>query len=213
MISTDSIISEQGLADILTSCGFPSQEPQLAATWEYFSLIHSPDYARHLTGDTTKMLFACIENGKLKIYNWLVLACEIRGQISEELLKEKIKLCADPNKAPSHLDNCICLALPLPFDHYQEERFVGQDDTNGRFSDIHTKYCRHCRRIWLHYFVEYENYSRSGRYFMGVITPEMESIVTAETAVSMLEQLDWHLYGGSYFGKSGKSTDKHLQVD
>ena len=108
---------------------------------------------------------------------------------------------------------CICLDLPLPFDHYEEVRFIGIDEILGRFGQVTLKRCRHCQRYWLHYFVEYEAFSKSGRYYMGLITPETAETLTPETAVDYLENLDWYLYGGSYFGRMGRSTGQRIHVD
>jgi hypothetical protein len=48
----------------------------------------------------------------------------------------------------------------------------------------------------------------SGRYFMRLIAPETAGNLSPQTAVDYLNQLEWYLYSGSYFGKSGKSTTK-----
>jgi hypothetical protein len=104
--------------------------------------------------------------------------------------------------------NCLCLNAPLPYDQYAAIRFIGVDETEGRFGEVSLKQCKHCGRYWLHYSVEYEHQSGSGRYFMGVITPEAAKGLTPEMAIDYLDALDWHLYGGSYFRSKGRATGK-----
>ena len=101
---------------------------------------------------------------------------------------------------------CICLNEPLTFDQYNEVKFVGVDETNGRFGEVHIWQCKHCGQHWLYYLVEYEAFSKSGRYFMGRITPELAETLLPNAAVDYLNKLDWHLYRGSYFdGRKGIS--------
>lgn len=106
-------------------------------------------------------------------------------------------------------EHCICLTEPQTFDQYAEVKFVGIDATNGRFGEVNIKQCKACGQLWLHYFVEYEAVTSSGRYFMGLIAPERADTITAESAVEYLNQLEWHLYGGSYFlGQKGRHTGR-----
>ena len=101
--------------------------------------------------------------------------------------------------------SCECLEKPLSFDQYETVKNIGIDKTNGRFGEVEVKRCKKCGRLWLHYFVEYESFKNSGRYFMAPLTPETADALTPEKAIPYLRQLDWHLFGGSYFGKKGKS--------
>lgn len=214
MINTGNIFTEESLAETLARCGFASEplgQPTSAIDSYLFSRL---GLARRLTGEQYKDLYVALEDGALLIYSWIMVICKLRGEVAEETLAEKIELCASPNRAPAEHSKCICLDLPLPFYHYEELKHIGVDLINGRYGQVTLKRCLHCQRLWLHYFVEYEAFSRSGRYFMGVITPQAAETITAETAVEYLESLDWHLYGGSYFdGKAGRSTSHHVQAD
>lgn len=108
---------------------------------------------------------------------------------------------------------CVCLDEPQPADTYDTVHDVGVDETNGRYADVRVLRCKHCGRHWLHYQAEYEHFSNSGRYFMGLISFEKARNLLPEKAVDYLQSLEWHLYGGSYFGSKGKSTSKHIQAD
>lgn len=214
MVNVSDISCEDELAKILVACGYASETPSLSPTWEHLQLLRSLSLARHLTDAGYKNIYVAVEGTVIQIYSWVMLVCELSGAASEEELIAKIKLTASPDSAPDDPSKCICLNLPLPFDHYEKVRFVGRDDTHGRFGEVTLKRCRHCQRYWLHYFVEYEAYRRSGRYFMGLITAAAAETMTAEMAVDYLGNLDWHLYGGSYFdNRTGKSMIKGIDVD
>ncbi len=108
---------------------------------------------------------------------------------------------------------CPCLDAPLASDQYEVVAHLGVDTTHGRYGEVTIRRCRHCGRWWLHYLVEYEAFSGSGRYFMGLIAPFDAKALTPKVAVSYLNSLDWHLHGGSYFGgKAGRSQGR-VQVD
>jgi hypothetical protein len=88
-----------------------------------------------------------------------------------------------------------------------ERTVLGSDPTDGRYADVAINRCRTCTRTWLQYQVEYEAFSRSGRWARGVVTREQASAVTPETAADLLHGLPWYLYGGSYFdGVAGRKT-------
>lgn len=102
--------------------------------------------------------------------------------------------------------SCKCLEKPLPFEQYETVKNIGIDKTNGRFGEVEIWRCKKCARLWLRYFVEYESFAKSGRYFMGLISPSEIEDLTPEDAISYLNRLDWHLFGGSYFGGQGTSS-------
>ncbi len=103
---------------------------------------------------------------------------------------------------------CTCLNGPMNFSRYSRVKFIGIDKTNGRFGEVSLLQCKTCGRYWLHYLVEYEGFTGSGRWFMGLITQEIADSLSPRAAIEYLNRLDWHLYGGSYFGKKGRSVGK-----
>lgn len=67
--------------------------------------------------------------------------------------------------------------------------------------------CPDCGRRWLHYFYEIEAFSRSGRWYLGVLSPKQEAALDVENARDLLGQLDWYFFGGSYYeGRTGKAS-------
>ena len=80
-------------------------------------------------------------------------------------------------------------------------RDLDWDTTDGRFADVTILECQNCGRLWLRYFVEYEAFSRSGRWAMGEIDPETAMIIRPEEASQYLAGLPYYIRGGSYFGK------------
>ena len=101
---------------------------------------------------------------------------------------------------------CECQEEPLWFDRYIHIKHLGTDETHGRFGEVDLLQCKSCGRYWLQYLVEYESFTGSGRYFMGLITKEIADTLSPDKAVEFLNSLDWHLCGGSFFGRKGKAT-------
>lgn len=58
----------------------------------------------------------------------------------------------------------------------------------------------------MHYYVEFESFPKSGRWFRGLISDEILPLVEPETALTVLEKLEWYFYGGSFFGGRGKAA-------
>jgi hypothetical protein len=75
------------------------------------------------------------------------------------------------------------------------------------FAEVSILCCQTCRQHWLRYLYELEGFTASGRWYLGAITRQQLSTLTADNAKSYLEGLDWYYYGGSYFGgRSGKAS-------
>ena len=71
------------------------------------------------------------------------------------------------------------------------------------YAEVTAHACRECGLLWLRYSVEYEGFSRSGRWARAHIAVPAADQITPESAVSHLER-DEYAYGGSYFdGVSG----------
>jgi hypothetical protein len=98
---------------------------------------------------------------------------------------------------------CPCWHSGASHRQFSHVRSVGTDKTEGRYADVSVEECRECHLLWLRYAVEYEAFSKSGRWARRHIgRPEAETI-TPERAVSHIEG-DPYAYGGSYFdGVSG----------
>jgi len=107
---------------------------------------------------------------------------------------------------------CRCMSPPFDFLDYDSEP-LGIDEANGRLGEVSGETCKACGRQWLHYFVEYEAFSKSGRWFRGLATAEMLRSLRPETAVALLESLPWYFYGGSYFGTTGRKGSGRVRVD
>ena len=109
-------------------------------------------------------------------------------------------------------ENCKCHNPPILYLDYTKH-FIGTDETNGRFGEVTIEKCKHCNSLWLHYFVEYESFSKSGRWYRGLITQENSTNITPENSIDYLKSLEWHLYGGSYFNATGKKGSGNILVD
>ena len=107
---------------------------------------------------------------------------------------------------------CRCRTPPFRATDFDAE-VVGVDVTNNRFGEVSVDTCRCCGSKWLTYFVEYEGFTESGRYCRGLVSPEALQGLTPERAVAVLQGLDWHFRGGSYFRTSGERSTDPPHVD
>lgn len=98
--------------------------------------------------------------------------------------------------------DCRCLTPPFDYRDF-ESQDVGVDETKGRFGAVSIETCKLCGRKWLRYLVEYEAFSKSGRWFRGAVPVDTAHTVTPETAIAVLEGLAWYFVGGSYFDSTG----------
>jgi hypothetical protein len=71
------------------------------------------------------------------------------------------------------------------------------------FGEVTLLRCKRCRQLWLHYYYVNEAFTGSGRWYHGVIAPELESSVTLDTAHDILEKLDEYWCGGEPFRRPG----------
>jgi hypothetical protein len=104
---------------------------------------------------------------------------------------------------------CRCATPPLDHRDFVQED-MGVDHDHGWFADVRIDRCRWCGRQWLHYQHELEAFSSSGRWYRGVVTPEQAARATSGSALEILAELPWHLYGGSYFDTTGRRSDVPL---
>ena len=94
---------------------------------------------------------------------------------------------------------CECLTPPLYNANFNVQRLTGYDETNNWFGEVSIETCNQCGTKWLQYFVEYEAFTKSGRWYRGVISDEVSNTVTLQNSISILQVLDWWIRGGSYF--------------
>lgn len=80
---------------------------------------------------------------------------------------------------------------------------IGIDESAGRHGEVSIEICRACGTKWLRYFVEYESYSKSGRWYRGQLAAQDLESICPENAVEFLQALPWHFAGGSYFDSTG----------
>lgn len=112
------------------------------------------------------------------------------------------------------IDRIGCTCNNPPF-YYQgfTKTMLGIDMTNGRYGEVSTEECTGCGQKWLHYFVEYESFSKSGRWYRGIVSEEDLLEITPENAIQYIERLDWYIFGGSYFESSGTIGSGQARVD
>lgn len=108
--------------------------------------------------------------------------------------------------------NCKCEMPPLNYRDYISSE-LGIDHTKGRYGEVTIEQCRRCKRKWIRYLVEYESFSNSGRWYRGIIDQNDIKKITPENAIEYIENLEWYLYGGSYFSHSGAIGQGKAYVD
>lgn len=101
------------------------------------------------------------------------------------------------------MSECRCIRPPFWYLDY-ETISLGVDGTKGRCGEVTIEICKICRSVWLRYFVEYESFSESGRWYRGLVTMEMVRYLKPEQAPALLSSLPWYFYGGSYFRTLGR---------
>lgn len=77
---------------------------------------------------------------------------------------------------------------------------VGTDLTDGRNAEVSVIQCRLCQRIWIKYAVEFSNSPESARWYKGIIAKKEVAGMKLEDVVEHLENLEWYVCGGSFFG-------------
>jgi hypothetical protein len=102
------------------------------------------------------------------------------------------------------MNECTCLSEGPRRPDVIDERYIGRDDTGGRFADVSLLRCSRCRRLWLRYAVEYEAYSRSGRWAAAPIDQTAAVTMTPEVAAPFLDRAELCIVGGSYYGHPGR---------
>ncbi len=118
---------------------------------------------------------------------------------------------ADSTAVEGQDSDCACFNPPFNFQDFTE-KFIGVDETHGRFGDVSVDTCKHCGTRWLRYHVVYEGFSESGRWYRGLVSDEQLAEITPQTAVEFLESLPWRFYGGSYFRTSGRRGEGPVHV-
>jgi hypothetical protein len=101
---------------------------------------------------------------------------------------------------------------PFYYLDYETEA-VGTDGTKNRGGEVTVETCKACGSMWLRYFVEYEAFSESGRWYRGLVTAGQVERLTAEQAPALLESLPWYFYGGSYFRTYGRKGSGSIRAD
>jgi hypothetical protein len=101
-----------------------------------------------------------------------------------------------------------CGCFTAPHDFLITDTELGLDEHFGTASLLR---CSLCGQRWLRYFYEIEAFTASGRRYLGPITVEQASRVSAENAKTTLEGLSWYFFGGSFYGgKSGRTSGNIL---
>lgn len=101
------------------------------------------------------------------------------------------------------ITKCTC-ETPSTYSPNWDVLMEGVDETEGRFGDVSVRRCPQCSKLWLCYHVEYEAFSKSGRWFRCLIAGNELKHIKPENAVDVIGRSEWYFRGGSYF--NGEAT-------
>lgn len=110
------------------------------------------------------------------------------------------------------MNECNCSNLPFDYRDFDSTP-IGVDKTNGRNGEVSLETCKICGEKWLHYLVEYEAFTASGRWFRAPISCEVLEILTPKQAIPYIERQSWYFRGGSYFKSSGMRASGPTHAD
>ena len=96
------------------------------------------------------------------------------------------------------ISTCECWNSAASYRQFHPALFVGVDETEGRYADVTLRECKQCDSLWLQYQVEYEGFSRSGRWARRQISHAEADQITPETALQHIEA-DQYACGVLYF--------------
>jgi hypothetical protein len=108
------------------------------------------------------------------------------------------------------MNECACLLDGTRNPDVIDERYIGSDETSGRFADVSLRRCSRCQRLWLRYAVEHEAFSRSGRWAEAPIDEKAAETTTPEAAAEFLNHADFYIFGGSYYEHAGRRGSGRL---
>ena len=92
--------------------------------------------------------------------------------------------------------DCGCLVCVFEKGENFEQQYLGMDE---RYGEVSLLTCTPCGRRWLRYYYVNESFSRSGRWYHGLLPPGSLEDVTVEKALEILGKLDWYWCGGSWY--------------
>lgn len=95
--------------------------------------------------------------------------------------------------------NCRCQSPPFLYTDYTTIDLG--EDSHG--AEVSLSTCTRCGLIWLKYLIEEPHYSKSGRWWRVIVSPEQQSSIVADGARSFIEQQKEGFAGGSFFDSTG----------
>ncbi|CAD7813804.1 hypothetical protein CHRY9390_02713 [Chryseobacterium aquaeductus] len=107
---------------------------------------------------------------------------------------------------------CACEKHDLIESEYRKSN-VGTDSTEGRMAQVSVIQCRLCQRIWIKYDISFQNSLELGRWYKGIIAKKDVSEMKPENVVEHLENLEWYVCGGEFFGNKEVFGQGKLNLD
>lgn len=107
---------------------------------------------------------------------------------------------------------CACEKHDLIESEYRTSS-VGTDHKDGRNAEVSVIQCRLCQRIWLKYDILFKDSPQSRRWYKGIIAKKEVAGMKPENAMQHLENLEWYICGGSFYGNKEVFGSGKLNLD
>ncbi len=108
------------------------------------------------------------------------------------------------------MSDCSCLECGPKYP-FAWERYVGRDETEGRYADVALRRCASCRRLWLRYAVEREFYTSAGKWAEALIGEADAESMIPEEAAGFIDRAEWCVVGGGFYNSAGLRTKGPIQ--
>lgn len=107
--------------------------------------------------------------------------------------------------------NCPCMDEQCSKDAFEISELTAFR-VEGQLTTLDVCRCGECASSWLWYAIEDESRAGWGKWFRGLLPPGAEEGLSVDEAFSILEDLPWHFYGGSYYRTAGERSPGPVYV-
>jgi hypothetical protein len=91
--------------------------------------------------------------------------------------------------------------------------YSGVDTEHSSYGEVSVEQCSGCMTFWLSFYIEYESFSRSGRWFRAPLPASLVAEVSANNAIDVLNTLTPRYAGGSYYDSAGFITESKVNLN
>lgn len=108
---------------------------------------------------------------------------------------------------------CACQEGGPRFPRAINERYIGRDETKGRFADVELIRCGLCRQLWIKYLIENEGFTNATRWGEAPIDEARAATITAEEAPGFIEEAPRAVLSGCGYLWAGEPRAGNIRWD